>query len=87
MALRPMLAQMMTSSWRPEFPAATALAVAVVIGLVSRIRSSAVAFFSGKVPASYDYERKHQTVQCLLMKEKKHKLGNKPLDFSQITPG
>jgi hypothetical protein len=41
-----MLAATMTSSCRHELPAATALAVAMVMGLVKRIRSSADAFLS-----------------------------------------
>ena len=42
MALRPTLAATMTSSWKQELPAATALAVAKVIGFVTRTKSSGV---------------------------------------------
>lgn len=41
------LAVAITSSWRQEFPAATALAVASVMPLVMRINSSGVAVFGG----------------------------------------
>jgi len=54
MALRPMLAAAMTSSCRPELPAATALAVAVVIGLAYLISSSGPIFFSTRSAATYD---------------------------------
>lgn len=57
-ALRPMLAATITSSWFPELPAATALVVAVVIGLVYWIRSSAVAFLSGMLDESYTWMTK-----------------------------
>ncbi|CAN7984570.1 unnamed protein product [Ixodes hexagonus] len=50
MALRPMLAATMTSSWRPLLPAATALAVASVTGWVARTRSSGVALRIGGSP-------------------------------------
>uniref|UniRef100_A0A6B0UI94 Putative secreted protein n=1 Tax=Ixodes ricinus TaxID=34613 RepID=A0A6B0UI94_IXORI len=52
MALRPMLAATMTSSWRPLLPAATALAVARVTGRVARTRSSGVALRIGGSPES-----------------------------------
>jgi len=45
-ALRPMLAAAMISSWWPEFPAATAFAVASVSGRVRRTSSSTVIFCS-----------------------------------------
>lgn len=41
------LAVAMTSSWRHEFPAATAFAVAIVIPLVMRMNSSGVVVFAG----------------------------------------
>lgn len=47
MALRLRLAVEITSSCRAEFPAATALAVAVVMPLVMRMNSSGVVDFSG----------------------------------------
>lgn len=42
MALRPTLAATITSSWKQLLPAATALAVANVMGLVTRTKSSGV---------------------------------------------
>lgn len=47
MALRLTLAVWMMSSCRPEFPAATALAVAMVIPLVMRMNSSGVVVLLG----------------------------------------
>lgn len=41
------LAVAMMSSWRQEFPAATAFAVAIVIPLVMRMNSSGVVVFGG----------------------------------------
>jgi len=55
MALRPTLAATITSSWRQLFPAATALAVASVIGFVTRTSSSAVALFRGTSGESKAY--------------------------------
>ena len=46
MALRPIFAAAMTSSCLPELPAATALPVATVTGLVALINSSGGTFFS-----------------------------------------
>lgn len=46
-ARRLRLAVAMTSSWRQELPAATALAVAMVIPLVMRIKSSGVEVLAG----------------------------------------
>lgn len=58
MALRLMFAVEITSSWRAELPAATALAVAVVIPLVMRMNSSGVVDLSGM---SLDWKTcKHQ---------------------------
>ena len=45
-ALRPALAAVMASCCLPEFPAKTALLVAVVSGLVKRIRDSGVTLSS-----------------------------------------
>src|SRR6218665_1375634 len=45
-AFRPMFAATITSSCLQELPAATALAVAKVIGFVASISSSGVSFFS-----------------------------------------
>lgn len=47
MALLLRFAVAMTSSWRQEFPAATALAVARVMPLVMRMNSSGVAVLGG----------------------------------------
>ena len=47
MAFLPMLAATITSSCLQEFPAATALAVARVIGFVALTRSSGLARFVG----------------------------------------
>lgn len=47
MALLLRLAVAMMSSWRQEFPAATAFAVAIVIPLVMRMNSSGVVVFAG----------------------------------------
>lgn len=47
MALRLRLAVAIMSSWRQEFPAATALAVASVMPLVMRMNSSGVVVFGG----------------------------------------
>lgn len=47
MALRLRLAVAMISSWRQEFPAATAFAVAMVIPLVIRMKSSGEVVFAG----------------------------------------
>ena len=49
----PRLAATMASSWRHELPAATAFAVATVIGLVTRISSSTVIFCSTCSVARY----------------------------------
>lgn len=46
-ALRLRLAVWMMSSWRAEFPAATALAVAMVMPLVMRMNSSGVVVLLG----------------------------------------
>lgn len=51
-ALRLKLAVWMMSSWRAEFPAATALAVAMVMPLVMRMNSSGVVVLFG---ASLDW--------------------------------
>lgn len=56
-----MLATTITSSCRPELPAATALAVAEVIGLVYLIKSSAVAFLSVEGLLSYAYRIEQMT--------------------------
>ena len=56
MHLRPKLEAAMMSSCRQELPAATALAVAMVRGLVKRMRSSAVAFLGMSSVASNAWE-------------------------------
>ena len=59
-AFRPMFAASVTSSWFPEFPAATTFAVAKVTGFVLLIRSSGVACFTGNVGALRIWEWKKQ---------------------------
>lgn len=60
MALLLRLAVAMTSSWRQEFPAATAFAVAIVIPLVIRMNSSGVVVFAGGSKLLNTWEVKQQ---------------------------
>ena len=56
MALRPTLAATITSSWKQLLPAATALAVANVMGFVTRTKSSGVYLTRGTSGESNAYK-------------------------------
>lgn len=63
-ARRLRLAVAMTSSCRQELPAATALAVAIVIPLVIRMKSSGVEVLAGGSGEQKTCWKKRKTIQC-----------------------